>query len=840
MHSSPLTPAAVCVRDQRALFALARTLVRDPHLAEDLTQDAMVAGLRFGADRARDVTAWLRGTLRHLVRRDLRARRRRAGLEQAAARPEALPAPEELLERARLQRRLADAVLSLDEPYRTAVLLRFFEGLPPRQIASRQGVPVATVRTRLQRALVRLRDQLGVADGGRWRWFTSALIFWPRRAAAIGHTFFFMTMATLLAASAVTAAWALGHATPGARGSSAAAPVAASVVNGGVVDSGVVAAGAFPVQVSSSPVRTVVQDTPPIRPSGSAHDLVVRVCGDDGRPRAGASVEVFPPEWDTTGVDVEDRIELLRQMMSGGLRQRADAERLAACGTSGSDGRCTLNLPETRMRLVATAAGGETSGWIDVDLARLQPARELAVRLVPGCRVHGRVLDTHGAPIPGRLVTFYPVGAAAGFRPRTPPQATTDAHGEFTFWCDPQASFLAVSEGELRTARRRFATTPAATVEIELRQLGAARIDARVVDESGTDVHGALVWAVTQPVDETAERFLAEPVPDGALVTIALPAAGRYRVHACVPAAQHAEPEEVEVVVGATARVTLVLRANPGLAGAVFDAQRRPMAGVPVTCCNEGDPEIGARCRTTTTLGDGSFAFDDLEPGARYALSWRPDPSDPDYVARRTHLVPGMRGLELFDEAGALPLRLRVVDGATGRPVSGYACRVLRAGAQSFALQPISERGDARGELALRGLATGQRYAVGVLADGFAPAWLEGEKALEESPKTIALVRPGRVRVHVRDVDGSDAEAVTVSLIDPTLGARAVLVGMVPWQLATDATGCATIEGLAPGRYRLGVDAGTRRAALDTDAVVDVRAGERSSTTIQLVAKPPK
>ena len=59
------------------------------------------------------------------------------------------------------------AEIALDEPYRTTVLLRFFEDLPPRRVAARMGVPVETVRSRVQRAVTQLRSRLDPDGDGR-------------------------------------------------------------------------------------------------------------------------------------------------------------------------------------------------------------------------------------------------------------------------------------------------------------------------------------------------------------------------------------------------------------------------------------------------------------------------------------------------------------------------------------------------------------------------------------------------------------------------------------------------------------------------------------------------
>lgn len=152
------------VQESRWIHALARSLVADVHLADDLAQDTLVAAL----GHAGPVGAW-RAFLATGLRRRLGERRRtdaaRAAREQQAARREALPSTLAMVERAGVQRDLVQAVLELEEPYRTAILWRFFEELPPREIARRSGAPLATVHTRIQRGLARLRERLARTRG---------------------------------------------------------------------------------------------------------------------------------------------------------------------------------------------------------------------------------------------------------------------------------------------------------------------------------------------------------------------------------------------------------------------------------------------------------------------------------------------------------------------------------------------------------------------------------------------------------------------------------------------------------------------------------------------------
>ena len=49
-------------------------------------------------------------------------------------------------------------LLRLDEPYRTVILLRFYEGLSSAEISRREGIPAGTIRWRLKQGLKELSD----------------------------------------------------------------------------------------------------------------------------------------------------------------------------------------------------------------------------------------------------------------------------------------------------------------------------------------------------------------------------------------------------------------------------------------------------------------------------------------------------------------------------------------------------------------------------------------------------------------------------------------------------------------------------------------------------------
>jgi RNA polymerase sigma-70 factor (ECF subfamily) len=154
------------------LRALATHLVRTPADAEDLVQETFVAALRKPPDAARPPRPWLAEVVRNLARMGARggARRRARETSSSIGAPGAAEAADAALERMELHRELAGLVMALEEPYRTAVLLRFFEGREPAEIAEALGVAGGTVRWRVSEGVRRLRERLDERHAGAgWR-----------------------------------------------------------------------------------------------------------------------------------------------------------------------------------------------------------------------------------------------------------------------------------------------------------------------------------------------------------------------------------------------------------------------------------------------------------------------------------------------------------------------------------------------------------------------------------------------------------------------------------------------------------------------------------------------
>lgn len=163
------------LREDHWLRRLARRLAGDPESAEDLAQEAWVVAL----DRGRGDRPWLFGVLRNLRRVRGREAARGRALRPLPVEEEAPASDErvdEIVDELLLRKRVTDALLELDEPWRTALTLRFVHDQRLSVIARRTGVAVSTVHERIAQGLERLRGRLDAQYGGRRRAWAFGLL----------------------------------------------------------------------------------------------------------------------------------------------------------------------------------------------------------------------------------------------------------------------------------------------------------------------------------------------------------------------------------------------------------------------------------------------------------------------------------------------------------------------------------------------------------------------------------------------------------------------------------------------------------------------------------------
>jgi RNA polymerase sigma-70 factor (ECF subfamily) len=168
---------------ERRVYAAALAILRNPTDAEDAAQEAMLkalANIRQFRAEARFSTWLIQITVNEAL---MRRRRERTRMTEAIEdhrdeEGEYTPRdfadwreiPSEALERKEVRQKLAEALASLDRKYREVFVLRDMEQLNIQETAEALGISVASVKTRLLRARLMLRDLL--AGGWEQGWFS--------------------------------------------------------------------------------------------------------------------------------------------------------------------------------------------------------------------------------------------------------------------------------------------------------------------------------------------------------------------------------------------------------------------------------------------------------------------------------------------------------------------------------------------------------------------------------------------------------------------------------------------------------------------------------------------
>ena len=849
------------------LHGLAARLVRDPERAADVVQDTWLVALeRPPRGRGAALRRWLGAVARNLARRAGRDAAVRALHEGRAARPEGTGAEERL----RLQRLLADTLLGLEEPYRSAVVLRYLDGLPAREIARRQGTTPEATRQRLSRGLAQLRARLDREFGGdRAAWCALVAGSLPRRGGgaggvgsgtAVGSTkgtiMVVKLSAAVLGSLTLLLAWALlgpgpgggpgptreGRATGAQEGAAdaptprgggeARAPLAAARAEGRVLH-GVVTDGATGAPVAGAVLHLSRSATRPL--------------GDPlfDRWPAVREPDAAPDRW---WVLAEGRYAVEPLARDGRLFLFEAEERL---GVTDAAGRFRVRLPEGGTGAVERAGGARAPA---PDLSRIvlcthprflphvvqlgtpRPDRPLRVALRPPGRLHVRVVDPAGDPIPGvrlragvrpgpeedGVPLYFTAPASGGLGP-------TDAAGEARIGGFPTGCTLFVqAQGAAvgpEVPARIDALTGTGSVELVARRLGGLR--GRLVHADGTPAAGVAVRAEPDPFPSTVrtgeggefelERLVAGPVE------LAFEVAG-------------AEAVTAEVPPGAVLDLgDFVL---PGLA----PVEGRVLAG-------ELDDPAALRVRLYRRGRElGSAAVD---PDGRFAAAAPP--------GELVLAVEGPRGVELGRLPAAAPgrgltipleARLGAVAGELG-PGEGETLLVLlsrvrlpRGYATGLADRPARpgepaawlSHGAARiereeGRFARRGIAPG-RYGLWIQTDGLEAVWLPEVEVRAGTVTELGELRPSGARLCGRVLDTAGI---------PAAGARVVVepaqrfAAMRRASVETGPDGRFELEWLQPGPHRVHAELGPDRRGPSLE--LDVAAG--AALERELVLAPP-
>lgn len=660
--SAPLDPR-ILLAEAAWLSRLAREIVRDPHEAEELAQDVLLAAWTAReAPHPATLRAWLATALRRLAWRSHNRRDAREVCERFVAREGVYGGAAEEVERVELQRVVVEAVLALPEPYRSAVILRHLDGLTQAEIAHRQETSEDNARQRVSRGIALLRERLG-RRGERLEAFLAPLAFAPRgralpvQAASVAVPVFVafcvlaaLSLAVWLAVRPVAPARAVIPKVAGAREPATELEVA-----------------------HERSARTAVAAPEPF---SSRAPLVVRVTDAHGAPGSGVALTV--------------ERELGRELSV----PEAQAFEHVADRVVPASGVVELSLARgAPFDVSARGPGGELA------LATSVYAGEIVeLQLAPPVHLRGSVVDARTTePIAGARVTAWTNDAAR----RRVCTVTTDVSGRFesaalpalTVWVEISAA------GHATPPWRSVDLSLASEAEFDVALERGVRVAGVVSRVDGTPVAGARVGAGWRLASQVATDESGRFVLDG------VSRAGNFEVHVrapgCAPASRlpaFGDADEVELA--------FTLTRGRSCRGRVLTPDGSPCADALVATLQstrtlENVPE---RFHSVThTAADGHFAIDELDPALAAELVVFPKGGAPWLidVARADSPEPVELGDILIVDA---ELRVCTLVDENGRALAGFDVEVAGVHSASWPARTLDRRtarSDARGEVAL-------------------------------------------------------------------------------------------------------------------------------------------
>ncbi|MEM7305332.1 MAG: sigma-70 family RNA polymerase sigma factor [Planctomycetota bacterium] len=633
--------------------ALARRLVRDANDAEDLEQDTWIAAIRRPPAHRQSLRGWLSRVVRNTASNARVAAERRVRREAALPDRRRSRTPEELAAARGSRAALKGSLAELPEIYREVLLLRFFQGLAPREIAERLALSPETVQTRLKRGLARMRDKLDAEfEGGRRGWYQGLLPWFGAAEVGAGRDTASVARRLLAAACVVAPAGALWFAFPGGRGAEAVASAVTAPPSGAVApdragrqvrglapdaERVVVAGRAGDIDVgeqvdSEASLAAGHELQPVLGAPGPQLALEGRVLGPDDHPVAGADIWISSPSRPALG-------RVVAQSDADGRFRVEHASPRAWIGA------VFQGLQEPELRFLGDPELGAPSAGVLRLTLRLAPARAAARRLW--------VRDDAGRPVEGAHVHLRPAVAFdtrfdpdGGLRLSRPSDAgLTAADGCVVLPDLVRGSYLARVEAD-----------DFATAVLELREerasgdqtLGSVRTHELVLTR-GVELAGLVRHANGAParaevelhIAQIALPFRASTDADGLYRFERVPA-GRMVLSAFMPGREKEYSAEHirSCAPGESARWDPVLRPTPTVEGRLIDAVGAPLAGWTVLLAREHGRSgrvrdfarlayPGVLARRAVTDAEGRFAWAGCDREASYRL-WAARPGAPD------------------------------------------------------------------------------------------------------------------------------------------------------------------------------------------------------------------
>jgi RNA polymerase sigma factor (sigma-70 family) len=165
--SDPAALEALYGRYGRACYGLARRILTDEQLAQDVVQEVFLAvwrdAGRFDATRG-GFSTWLLSMTHHKavdsVRREENLRKRRTSADVLETTESEAPKVDEAVWSLVRRERVREALKGLPGPQREALALAYFGGYTQREIAGLTATPLGTVKTRMLAGMRRMKESL--------------------------------------------------------------------------------------------------------------------------------------------------------------------------------------------------------------------------------------------------------------------------------------------------------------------------------------------------------------------------------------------------------------------------------------------------------------------------------------------------------------------------------------------------------------------------------------------------------------------------------------------------------------------------------------------------------
>lgn len=785
---APMLPSSMeqFLSHRHFVRSIARGLLADASLTDDVEQETWLAALRKPPTGAAP-RAWLRRVATNFVKLTNRRTARRAARERIVAKPEAIDSAGAMVERELLRKRVVEAVLTLEEPYRSTLILRFYEGLPPREIARRAGAPVATIHTRTQRGLARLREILDLQfkDRANWIFTIAPLAAEPGAAAAL----FFTIKPAAAAAVFVSVAILLFFTTR---------PSTAPNINNSPFTAAAARAESTPDPNLNHTNTGAAAEPSSERQNAelaNAASVVGRVLyEDDGSPCAGAIVSL------RTGVEQDDypeTVAALKKIPDDQIRvdgrdywiERLGGRKPKWSAVTNASGFFKLTIPRETPEFTFRVAspGAVLLRRISCAPAADDLTKEFVLYAKAAGRIGGTVISPDGSPAAGAAV------ALISFR--------YDATGEFIKWAVADEAGKYIFTGvcpEMYEIAARGAGAAADGILVSVSPRKMTTQDIKLA--SGIAVGGTIVDASGAPsagVEVSLQFDNAGPVGTlngrGSLpaTTVKSNESGRFLIFAPSPGfyfvtiqkpgfALRGQPPRVEAGAGVAVQslnLTIDRILYHSISGRVSAGGGSPVdPNITIRAETQWDSRAardgGAFSQREATLQkDGTFIINELQ-GGPFTVRAMKDAM----ILNEVHRVPE----DARDVVLTIPeltiLRGRVENAKTHAPVTHFQvdlARVLKSeNSRSMASVLSKKIASADGMFQLSGIGLGE-YEVTITSSGYAPYKLSGvpaEANAQPAPLAASLTPRGTtVSGTVVNRSGAPICGVRVTYTNPKL-----------------------------------------------------------------------